>query len=198
MRALAIATLLVLVASVAWGQAFTEDFEAGVPPAGWIVTDNAGDGVVWTTASSYGEGNYTGGSGDCAMCDSDAAGSGIYLDTELITHTFTVPGAATLEFDANYQNLAGSDYFDVDIDVGAGWVNLLSWNEDHGGFGAPPGEHVVLDLAGFAGETAAIRFHYYDPNGTGWDWYIQVDQVELTGTTPVERTTWGSIKSLYR
>ena len=200
MRALAIVIVLVLTASVAWGQAFMEDFEAGVPPAGWTITDNAGVGCIWHSATFYGEGNYTGGSGESAMQDSDACGSGTYLDTELITHTFVVPGSASLEYDTNYQDLGSTsgDLADVDIDIGGGWVNLLSWNEDHGAFYALPGEHVVIDLSGFAGETATLRFHMWDDYTTGWDWYWQVDNVTVTGTTPVEMTTWGSIKGLYR
>ena len=129
MRALAIVSILVLTATVAWGQAFTEDFEGAFPPAGWTVTDDAvpAVGCIWHNASFYGEGNYTGGAGDCAMADSDYCGSGTYLDTSLITHTFTVPGGSTLEFDANYSNISTAEFFDVDIDVGAGWLNLLSW-----------------------------------------------------------------------
>ncbi len=171
-------------------------------PAGWTVTDNAGVGCDWATNLDFSRvfDNFTGGTGICAMQDSDFCGSGTYLDTELITHTFVVPGSASLEYDTNYQDLSSTsgDLADVDIDIGGGWVNLLSWNEDHGAFYALPGEHVVIDLAAFAGETATLRFHYWDNNGTGWDWYWQVDNVTVTGSTPVEPTTWGSIKGLYR
>jgi MYXO-CTERM domain-containing protein len=91
-----------------------------------------------------------------------------------------VPGGARLQLLANYQNFAALDFFDIDINNGSGWVNLLRWNEDHGGFDAPPGEAIDLDLSAYAGDTAQVRFHYYDPNSGDWDWYIQVDDVAVT------------------
>jgi len=196
-----IAAILTIAVS-ACGQGFLETFEAGVPPADWAVIDNAGSGCVWATNLDFDLrfDNFTGGDGLCAMCDSDACGSGVYLDTELVTHSFVVPAGSTLEYDANYNDLSSTagDLADSDINVGAGWVNLLSWNEDHGANYALPGEHVSIDLSAYAGELVQLRFHYWDNSGTGWDWYWQVDNVEVTGTTAVETTTWGSIKSLYR
>jgi hypothetical protein len=194
MRFLAIAGVM-LVASIAWAQGFTEDFEAGVPPTGWTMVDNVvGGGAYWSDNVMFGEGNYTGASGNCAMCDSDWFGSGIYLDTELISPSFVVGAGAALDYDTAYSDLlTGHDYADTDINVGAGWVTLLSWDADYLG-----PQHVTLDLSAYTGQTAQIRFHYYDNNATGWDWYWQVDHVVVSGITPVEETSWGSIKAMYR
>jgi hypothetical protein len=194
MKFLAIAAVM-LVASVVWAQGFTEDFEAGVPPAGWTMIDNvAGGGAYWSDNVMFSELNYTGASGNCAMCDSDWFGSGIYLDTELISPSFVVGAGAALDYDTAYSDLVtGNDYADVDINVGAGWVTLLSWDSD---FLGP--QHVTLDLSAYVGQVAQIRFHYYDVSSTGWDWYWQVDHVVISGTTPVESASWGSIKAMYR
>jgi MYXO-CTERM domain-containing protein len=169
---------VIAAAGAAYGQAFSEDFEGGIPGS-WTVIDNEGTGVVWDTNVAWGDGNYTGGSGMSAAVNSDHAGTAEF-DTELVTHAFTVPGGARLQLLANYQNFAALDFFDIDINNGSGWVNLLRWNEDHGGFDAPPGEAIDLDLSAYAGDTAQVRFHYYDPNSGDWDWYIQVDDVAVT------------------
>ena len=62
----------------------------------------------------------------------------------------------------------------------------MSWNEDHGGFRAPPGEAVTVDLSPYLGMSNLIlRWHYYDPNSGDWDWYAQVDEVGVTCEIPV-------------
>ena len=160
-------------------------FEDGIPGT-WTVVDNEGTGVVWDVTGSgtcAGDGNYTNGSGLAACVNSDAAGVAEF-DTELITNPITIPStatSATLFFTANYQNYAGRDFFEVDVstDGGATWTNLLSWNEDHGGFYSPPGEDVALDLSAYIGQTIQLRFRYYDPNFNDWDWYVQIDDVAL-------------------
>ncbi|MDY7079861.1 MAG: S8 family serine peptidase [Chloroflexota bacterium] len=163
-----------------------EDFENGVPPAGWSVVDNAGNGLVWTTIAGSGEsGNYTGGSGDAASCSSDVAGT-LDFDTELRTPVIGVASlpTTTLHYLANYQNLAGSDYLTVGISVdGGAWQTVLSWNENHGTFRGTPGEAVALDLSTqLAGATdLQISWRYYDPNSDDWDWYAQIDQVHMDG-----------------
>jgi len=165
-----------LLAGTAWGQGFYEDFEGGIPGS-WTLDDYYGSPMNFTTSDAGGRGNITSGSGLFAIADSDYY-AGDY-DIAMVTHSFTVPGGAMLEYDTNYQNLAGYDFADVDIDTGGGWVNLLSWNEDHGGFSGP-GEHVSLDLSGYAGQDAQIRFHYYDIRGGAWDWWWEIDNVQVT------------------
>lgn len=163
----------------------TEDFEGGTPPAGWQVIDNEGTGVVWTNIAGCGEaGNFTNGAGDAACVSSDVAGV-IDYDTELWTESYNFCDSinSVLNFTANYQNLAGLDFFEVDYstDGGTNWTNILSWNEDHGAFRSPPGEDVSLGLGVLDGEPDVwFRFHYYDPTTSpDFDWYIQVDDFEL-------------------
>lgn len=149
-----------------------EDFDSGVwPPVGWTTIDNTGNGD-WNTNTFYFDGNTTGGTGECATIDSDYIGT-VDIDCELISPAFDIPAiGTTLEFDMDYQNYALIDYADVDIDVGGGWVNLVSYHADNG-----PNVHVVLDLSAYAGVTGAkIRFHYYLAN---WAWWWEVDNVAL-------------------
>ncbi|MEW5831010.1 MAG: carboxypeptidase regulatory-like domain-containing protein [Chloroflexota bacterium] len=163
---------------------FSQDFNSATfPPTGWNVTDVAGNGVVWDLSSAWGDGNYTGGSGDAADANSDAAPY-IEFDTILTSPTIIVADlpSQTLTYLANYQNYANYDYLDLDISVdGGAWVNLLSWNEDHGAQDSTPGESVTVDLSPLLGSATSfqLRWHYYDPNAFDWDWYAQIDDVNI-------------------
>ena len=179
-------------------------FETGMP-SGWQVTDNEGNGVVWTTIAGAGEsGNYTGGAGDAATASSDSAGA-VQYDTELITAPFDLLGwlasdTISLEYLANYQNFAFRDFLEVDIstDGGFSWANLLSWNEDHGSFRGSTGEAVSINLSPYAGMTGLLlRWHYYDPTTRDNDWYAQIDEIALNCIpTPVINVHPPSVSSL--
>jgi len=172
----------------------TEDFEAGVPPAGWSVVDDSIGVIVWLagSANTCGQTNDTNGSGDFAVADSDCyGGSSTPFDTSLVTESYNFCSSLNsgMEASLNYQNYAAYDAFAIDCDGGAGWQNLLYWNEDHGSFGAPPGEDISLDLSAFDGApSVTCRFRYYDQGNTGWWWWAQVDDMVLLSdgviTTP--------------
>jgi hypothetical protein len=166
----------------------TEDFEAGVPPAGWTVECGGTMDNCWTTTGSDScllTGNWSNGSGLAACSNTDFPGSSTVLDTSLVTDCYDYTGASNsaMTFTANYRDLAsGQDFFDVDysVDGGLTWNNLLSWDETHGTINGTPGEDVNLDVSVLDGAAGAqIRYHYYDNDGTGWDWYIVVDDVVL-------------------
>lgn len=167
---------------------FQVDFNAGLP-ADWTVIDNGAGGAVWSNLAGCGEGgNYTGSTGDvaCASSDLDAG----EFDTELVTPTFNFCDAtAPLALGAviNYANFANYDFLEIDVTSdGVVWTNLLSWNEDHGGFRATPGETVSLDISAYAGlPSVQFRFHYFDPNSDDWDWYAQVDDFAIDGSGAV-------------
>jgi hypothetical protein len=91
---------------------------------------------------------------------------------------------ASLEYIVDYQNFGFLDFLNLDIstDGGSTWKNLLSWNEDHpvGGLYVATGELVSVDLSHYAGEAdVKLRWHYFDPNSSDWDWYAQIDDVSL-------------------
>ncbi len=171
-----------------------ENFDGtSFPPTGWSVIDDAGNGVVWTNVAGSGEsGNFTGGSGDAASVSSDIAGT-IEFDTSLLTPVMTATGGDVLRYLANYQNLSGLDFLDLDINVnGGGWTTILSWNESHGGFRGLPGEQVEMDLSTLLspGDSFQLRWHYYDPNTDDWDWYAQIDEVRI-GTCEADTNIGG-------
>ena len=184
---LAIASTLSLITAANAEIVLMEDFNSGIPMS-WSVADDVPTGPSWgiNGGPNNETGNYTGGTGTAASVSSDKFGAADFA-TSLVTPTFSLVGFvdATLDYLVNYQNFAFLDFLDVDIstDMGANWINLLSWNEDHGGFGAAPGEAVSLDLSGYLGaDTLNIRWRYYDPNTFDFDWYAQVDDVVIEGT----------------
>jgi hypothetical protein len=152
-------------------------FESGIP--GSFTTLVTTGPVYWSTtddlAACDNGGNQTLGSGEAACADSDETNAGgVPYDTEMWTNPIDLTGLATaqLEFLAAYNDIGTADLFDVDVSTNAGstWSTILSWNEDHD-------EAVTLDLSAYVGNPAVlIRFHYY---GTGWDWWVQVDDVGL-------------------
>lgn len=166
-----------------------ENFDAGIP-ASWTTIDNEGNGVVWSNLAGCGEsGNFVNGSGDTACVSSDLFGAAEF-DAELITPSMdlTTFTGTMMDYSVNYQNFAGLDFFDVDVSIDGGttWVNELSWNEDHGASRATPGETVNIDLSAYDGQAdVKVRFHYYDPNAGDFDWYVQVDDLTVSGTAAV-------------
>jgi hypothetical protein len=158
-----------------------EDFNAGFP-AGWSVVDNETNGVSWMVPQQ-GTGNHTGGTGNAAGANSDFTGPAEF-DTELRTPAISGFGPnVVLSYRVNYANFAFLDFLDVDVstDGGTTWTNVLSWNEDHGGFFSPPGEQVALNLDAFVqgNPSFIVRWRYYDPNSGDWDWYAQIDDVMI-------------------
>ncbi len=168
---------------------FQETFEAGVPPAGWTVTDNAG-GITWMTNVDYGDGNYTGGDGLAADVNSDQYAGWPY-DTELRTPSLdmTALPATNLDYKFNFQVYSGYEALDVDIstDGGTTWTNLRHWTTDQGALYGLPGASDALDLSAYAAETdVIIRWRYYTPDASPWDWYAQVDDVRIGQCEPLD------------
>ncbi len=194
--ALAVCVLLLMTCTVA-GEGLVERFEGAFPPSDWVVHDSAGNGVIWHRNSYWDVENWTGGAGLCACVESSVAGT-LAFDTTIETPQFECPTDAILFFRVNYQNFIDRDLFEVDLWAEGAWTNILSWNEDHGGWYHLPGHDVVIPLDLFAGSTIALRFHYSNPSGEGNCWYVEIDDVIVGDEAPVEHTRWGSIKAMYR
>ena len=143
---------------------------------GWTIINNGGD-CDWESNASAGiRTNNTGGSGDCAIADSDTCGRFSTMDTELRTpeiDLFTASSAA-LEFKSDYYNFFGEDfaYVDISTDGGSFWTNLLTWNSSRRG-----PDLIQIDITPYVGSlSTVIRFRYYAP---GWDWWWEIDDVTI-------------------
>jgi len=152
----------------------SENFEGGVPPAGWTNVQNAGS-YGWLPNTYWGRYNYAG-TGVCADADVDAAYSNP-MDCELRSSVFSLVGfsSATLAWD-NYFYLFASDYAKVDVSTngGSSWTNVFTKTGVYiyGSF-----EHDSVSLPVGSANTM-IRFHYYAPY---WDYYWEVDNVVVSG-----------------
>jgi hypothetical protein len=156
-------------------------FEGGIP-SNWptLVTDGS---VYWSTtadSAACNAINQTGASGFAACADSDRTNPSPSepYDTEMWTPLFDLSEVptATLQFAAAYDDMnpSGGDHFEVDVWDGTSWNNALTWNEEH----AEPGELVEISLNAYAGQSdVKVRFRTY---GNGWDWWSQVDEVQLS------------------
>ena len=155
-----------------------EDFDSGVwPPAGWTVNDLGTTGFVWDTNTVWGAANQSGGTGECAVIDSDAAGSSPHVQSEMITVAMDLPAyPVALAYNHTFQWLSSTDFGTVDINVnGGGWVNLVTYQVDTDPY---PGSGSLgsVDLSAYAGATnVQFRFLYDDTNT--WAWYWHVDDV---------------------
>ena len=175
-------------AEVAPETILSENFNGGTIPATWSIVNNlANSPVNWgiNTDANIDLTNDTNGDGTCAAANSDQHKYEQY-DTELRTPLLNLTNysSISLAFSANYQNLNNFDkfYVDTSTDGGTTWTNKLTWNEDHGTHGSTPGENVSLDLHSLAGKNnVMIRFRYYNPNTNAWDWWIQIDDVNISG-----------------
>lgn len=172
-----------------------EDFEGGVPPTGWSVTNNvSGSPIVWATNAFWNDQNYTGGSGIAATADSNNAASlfgyeGTY-DTALVTPEIQVsslPANPMVTFVLNYQEYSGNEALDVDVsgDGGNTWTNLAHINTNQGSLYSLPGvsEQVPLTVPGGATQIE-VRWRYYNLI-SGFDWYAQIDNVAIGGCAPI-------------
>ncbi len=176
-----------------------EDFDPPLAgnfgPIGWSTFPGTGSatGVDWGTTDdgfcgsvNGPPGNHTGGAGEAACIDSDAAGAGLtnsYLCSDAIDLT-TVSGAR-LEFNYNYQvfSLTAEDAFVVSVGTtppsGAtvpGYTTVFDTSGvAQGPFGAP-GASEAIDISAFDGAPEAyVCFRY----GGDFDWYAQVDDVAV-------------------
>lgn len=160
---------------------FVEDFETGdFPPEGWTVTDSSSPACPWLTTDDYPmPSNFPGlvpGSTRGAAVDSDSCGSGVTVDTSLISPVINLgsPTPATLEFDFSQNDFGGTTTtVEATTDGGNSWQVLATYTGDVNTAAAAT---ETIDLAPVAGNPEVqIRFRYT----SGWDWYVYVDNVSI-------------------
>ncbi|NBB91967.1 MAG: S8 family serine peptidase, partial [Gammaproteobacteria bacterium] len=159
------------------GSEFFEQFQGSFPPDGWTVEDDAGSGCIWLRTDDVPMDNYAG-TGQGAAANSDECGSGITVDTSLVSPAVDLSASTTAQLDllAVYRHL-GSSFFAVDVTTNGGttWTNELTWDSDQNPTG--PGIPVSIDLDAYTGNSAVqVRFRY----SSGWDWWANVDDVDFT------------------
>ncbi len=170
------------------GESFSENFESW-PLTGWTIVDNIGsESLTWAANTTYGDANYTGGSGSAAAVNSDN-NQNLPYDTELRSPVIDPAGLSNLKliYQASYMqndqealDLGFKNVSDPD------WTNISHWTSDHGTFMDLPGEIVMVDLSSYVSGPFQIRWRYFTPDPAPWDWYAQVDAVRMgTNCDPI-------------
>lgn len=168
----------------------SEDFSSGIP-ASWTVIHNGtatGAAETWTTMNPGGRSLPL--TEPFAIVDSDAAGSSVSHDEEMITAATDCRGYSrvVLQFahDFNYYSGGGVEQADVDIRssaTGGLWTNVANYSSvDTGGV-------ITLDITGQAASDVQIRFHYYDAT---YDYWWAVDDVFILGDNGAVCEPWVS------
>jgi subtilisin family serine protease len=161
--------------------ALEEDFEGAFPPDGWTVTDSSTPACPWTTTDQLEMTGWPGGGTRAAAADSDDCGSGVVVETALISPSLNLAGSTgsvTLDFDFAFRAFGGSAVtLSVSTDGGSSWTDIDSWT---GTSVAYPGVATLpqsYDLSAYAGESdVRLRWLYT----AGWDWWVVVDNVTIT------------------
>jgi V8-like Glu-specific endopeptidase len=177
----AAALLTVPVGELVWESLMLEGFAGGIP-ATWTVVHNGtatGPAATWTTDNPGGRSLAL--TAPFAIVDSDAAGTGVSHDEELITSPVDCTGFESVELrfnhDFNWYSGGNNEQCDVDVRSGAtggAWVNVANFS------GAGASGHFAVDISAQAvGQTdVELRFHYYDAS---YEWWWAVDDVEIVG-----------------
>jgi hypothetical protein len=169
---------------------FYEDFESW-PPAGWTIVNNGGN-CVWESTATINRSNFTGGAGDAASADSDWCGRDTTMDTELRTPPINLLGVsqAWLIFKSDFNDYLNQDhgYVDISTDGGTTWTTLLHYDrQDY------RTRIEIIDLTPHVGSAnTIIRFRYVAPD---WDWWWQVDEVEIYIPLPSFRILYEDFES---
>jgi hypothetical protein len=158
---------------------FSESFDGGVLPPGWIVENSSLDGggpwTIHTGADPCGffDGNRTGGGGPFALVNSNCDGP-VTEDTELITPSLDLSALTTVQLLFLQDFLAGGGAradVDVSLDSGANWTRA---HRDNNGATGPLSINLTPLAAGQP--DVRIRFRYHD---AFFGWWWQVDDVRL-------------------
>jgi hypothetical protein len=161
------------------GNIYHEDFESGIP-GNALILDDDGSGVTWdiTNTNPYWSSGGTQ-TGYFMMIDDDAAGIGSdnYRD-RLLLQNIDCSGytGITLEWDGEFQDMAGDGEFWVNVSNGAGWNNVYYATAD------TPGPFGPIDVSMYADNQAFFEIDFNYDDDYGWAWGAMVDNVNLEGT----------------
>jgi uncharacterized membrane protein len=152
-------------------QVLSENFNTGVKPAGWEVTDDVPNptGETWAFNDPGGRGNLTGGSGAFAVLDSDHFGPNHTQDSSLVTPTINLStaGSPVVRFNEDYLAWPLDTNIDVDVSTNNGttWVNAFRGLSSRRG----PRETTVNIPQGANQATVKVRWRYRSTFGFWWE-----------------------------
>jgi len=155
---------------------FYESFADGIP-LDWTVNDGGSTADTWSDTDTCGNGSsfitnvFT---APWVIVDSDCAGA-VGMDEELITPSVDAGSCSQVivEFSNQFHAVTGNEVgdFDVSIDGGTTWVNVLSLVGKDDGYDYPNTKRIDITSEAAGQTDVMLRWHYYNANGGGW-WAI--------------------------
>lgn len=164
----------------ALGNAFTEGFEAGTLPTGWLAIDNDGDAFNWvnTIEQAFGFSAHTG-SGAMTSASYDNTAGALTPDNWLISPAISVTATSDLSWWHSAQDPDWPDeqYYVKVSTTGTALTDFTTtiWS------GITPGDwaQVTVSLSAFAGQTIYIAWQHTDVTDMFW---MKLDDVVVTNT----------------
>ena len=160
---------------------YSEDFEGGVLPAGYIVNDGNSDGYMWDVSDTFSNSIWPPNYGTYFAVYDDYT-----VNNDSTTETMTLPAIPTAGYDSlmfsysySFQDYAGDGDTYVLIRAftssWSAWDTLVQYPSDISGTD-------TFDLSTYNGsDSIQIQYIYYKyATGTGWG--ASVDNITLTGT----------------
>jgi len=160
---------------------FSEDFEGGTLPAGWLAIDNDGDGFNWINTIEQGN-DFDAHSGDGAMTSAsfDNTAGVLTPDNWLITPAIAI-GASPVTVLLNYWHDAQDPFFPDDfyyVKVSTTGTALTDFTETvWSGVTPQDWEMNSINLDAYKGQTIYIAFQHTDCTDEFW---MKIDDVDVT------------------
>ena len=180
----------------------SQDFESGL--GSWTVANNSTGGcgsanvlAAWTLrpnpysvtavgcGSSATESLNSGSGSQFLLANADAAGSGVVVDTQLISPSFNTVGYTSLNVTFKHYLRwlsATTGTVGVSTDGGATWTPVQTYNTATIG-AATAFANANINLDAFVGQAnVMLRFRYQ----AGWDYYWALDDIVVSGNAPIQ------------
>lgn len=174
---------------------FADNFENTDNPNGWTIenTGEAGRGWQYTQGSTTGKGKNMVNSGIYAMTMVETFFEDIHQEARLTSPSFAGGKMLTFYSHANGSNATPKEpplyLVEVSSDGGTTWTRLFNVlgdyprNEDGTTVSALNYTEITLDLSAYMSDNMKIRFNCYDTNDEGLQYWWQIDDLEIVGST---------------
>ena len=153
--------------------------------ASWTIRPNPYSVSAVGCGSSATETLNSGSGSQFALANSDAAGSGVVVDTQLISPSFSTSGltSLTVAFRHYLRWLSATTAtVGVSTDGGVTWTTVQTYNTATIGT-ATAFASANVNLDAFVGQAnVMLRFRYQ----AGWDYYWALDDILVTGMAPTQ------------
>ena len=172
---------------------YSENWNSGIAASGWTSTDDNGSGLKWGNMSASLDDNYASTTAadqsNAPIANSDFFGTAANgFDTSLRSGAISLAGFtnAAMTFDVNFQAFVDNSGDQMQVMAssnGTSWTVLDTYASDTpvgGLYALNDGVTKSYSLSAFDGGNLFLRFRYNDPTAGAFEWYAQVDNLQVT------------------